>query len=85
VVQKCMFLLLVHESLFLFPANSGLDINICLIPVKTDVGQVDLVLQLSDGTSEKIRFPNVPVRRTNDKFKFGAKLISDNFYMSVPE
>jgi hypothetical protein len=34
---------------------SGLDINICPVPVKTDVGQVDLVLWLSDGTSEKIR------------------------------
>ena len=44
---------------------SDLDINVCPIPVKTDVGQVDLVLRLSDGTSEKIRFPNVPVRRTN--------------------
>ena len=44
---------------------SGLDINVCPIPVKTDVGQVDLVLQLSDGTSEKIRFSNVQVRRTN--------------------
>jgi hypothetical protein len=38
----------------------------CLVPVKTDVGQVDLVLRLSDGTSEKNqRFPNAPVRRTN--------------------
>jgi hypothetical protein len=27
----------------------------CPVPVKTDVGQVDLVLRLSDGTSEKIR------------------------------
>ena len=44
---------------------AGLDINVCPIPVKTYVGQVDLVLRLSDGTSEKIRFPNVPVRRTN--------------------
>jgi hypothetical protein len=44
---------------------TGLDINVCLIPVKTDVGQVDLVLRLSDGTSEKVRFSNVPVRRTN--------------------
>ena len=34
---------------------TGLDINICPIPVKSDVGQVDLVLRLSDGTSEKIR------------------------------
>ena len=33
----------------------GLDINVCPIPVKTDVVQVDLVLRLSDGTSEKIR------------------------------
>jgi hypothetical protein len=33
----------------------GLDINVCPIPVKTDVGQVDLVLRLSDGTSGKIR------------------------------
>ena len=39
---------------------AGLDINVCPIPVKTDVGQVDLVLRLSDGTSEKIRFPNMP-------------------------
>jgi hypothetical protein len=29
--------------------------HVCPIPVKTDVGQVDLVLRLSDGTSEKIR------------------------------
>jgi hypothetical protein len=35
---------------------AGLDINVCPIPVKTDVGQVDLVLQLSDGISEKIRY-----------------------------
>jgi hypothetical protein len=35
---------------------SGLDINVCPIPVKTDVGQVDLVLRLSDGTSEKDNF-----------------------------
>jgi hypothetical protein len=42
----------------------GLNINVCPIPGKTDVGQVDLVLRLSDGTSEKVRFPNVPVRRT---------------------
>jgi hypothetical protein len=33
----------------------GLDINVCPIPEKTDVGQVDLVLRLSDGTNEKIR------------------------------
>ena len=45
--------------------ESGLDINVCPITVKTNVGQVDLVLRLSDGTSEKVRFPNVPVRRTN--------------------
>jgi hypothetical protein len=39
----------------LFPYLTGLDINVCPIPVKTDVGQVDLVLRLSNGTSEKIR------------------------------
>jgi hypothetical protein len=33
----------------------GLDINVCPIPVETDVGQVDLVLRLSYGTYEKIR------------------------------
>ena len=34
--------------------NTGLDINVCPVPVKTDAGQVDLVLlRLSDGTSEK--------------------------------
>jgi hypothetical protein len=32
---------------------SGLDINVYPISVKTDVGQVDLESQLSDGTSEK--------------------------------
>ena len=32
----------------------GLNINVCPIPVKTDVGQVDLVSRLSDGTSEKM-------------------------------
>ena len=36
----------------------GLYINVCPIPVKIDVGQVDLVLRFSDGTREKIRFPN---------------------------
>jgi hypothetical protein len=34
--------------------RTAFDINVCLIPVKTDVGQVDLVSQLSDGTSEKM-------------------------------
>jgi hypothetical protein len=34
---------------------AGLDINVCPIPVKNYVGQVDLVLRLSDGISEKIR------------------------------
>ena len=38
-----------------FRRIAGLDINVCPIPVKTDVGQVDLVLRLSNGTSEKIR------------------------------
>ena len=33
--------------------TSGLDINVCPIPVKTDVRQVDLVSWLSDGTSKK--------------------------------
>ena len=31
---------------------TDLDNNVCPIPLKTDVGQVDLVLRLSDGTSE---------------------------------
>ena len=37
--------------------HSGLDINVCPMPVKTDVRQVhvDLVLWLPDRTSEKIR------------------------------
>ena len=38
-----------------FCALSGLDINVCPVPVKTNVGQVDPVLRLSDGASEKIR------------------------------
>ena len=36
----------------IFDATSGLDINVCPVLVKTDVGQVDLVSQLSDETSE---------------------------------
>jgi hypothetical protein len=36
----------------IFDTTSGLDINVCLVLVKTDVGQVDLVSQLSDETSE---------------------------------
>ena len=38
----------------IFKMLAGLDINVCPIPVKTDVEQIDLVLRLSDGTSEKI-------------------------------
>jgi hypothetical protein len=30
-----------------------LDINVCPIPAKTDIGKVDLVSLLSDGTSKK--------------------------------
>ena len=56
-----LYRLMVYNTTF-----TGLDINVYPIPVKTDVGQVDLVLRLSDGTSGKNqRFPNVPVRRTN--------------------
>ena len=62
-VRRFRFLLIVvtckHQM-------SGLDINVCPIPVKTDVGQVDLVLRLSDGTSEKN--PEIPKRAgTTDK------------------
>ena len=34
--------------------HTGLNFIVCPIPVKTDVGQVDLVSRLSDGTSEKM-------------------------------
>ena len=34
--------------------TAGLNINVCPIPVKTKVVQVDLVSRLSDGTSEKM-------------------------------
>jgi hypothetical protein len=37
-----------------YDMQSGLDINVCPVPVKTDVGQVDLVSWLSDRTSEKM-------------------------------
>ena len=40
--------------LFYWMKYPGLDINVCPIPVNTDVGQVDLVSRLSDGTSEKM-------------------------------
>jgi hypothetical protein len=36
--------------------SAGLDINVCPIPVKTDVGQVDLVLRLSDGKSSPLSY-----------------------------
>jgi hypothetical protein len=42
-------------SRFISYLRSGLNINVCPIPVKTNVGQIDLVLRLSDGTNEKIR------------------------------
>ena len=41
-------------SRFISYWRSGLNINVFPI-VKTNVGQIDLVLRLSDGTSEKIR------------------------------
>ena len=44
----------IHVTLQCIVVSAGLDINVCPIPVKTDVGQVDLVLRLSDGTSKKI-------------------------------
>ena len=51
-----LFLTLIYYCVVYVGQNpTGLDINVCPIPVKTDVGQVDLVLRLSDGTSEKIR------------------------------
>jgi hypothetical protein len=42
------------RTLIICKEFTGLDTNICPIPVKTDVGQVDLVSRLSDGTSEKM-------------------------------
>ena len=48
---KCYFFLCPRD----YWSRAGLDINACPISVKTDVEQVDLVLQLSNGTSEKIR------------------------------
>ena len=42
------------STLFIEESVAGLDINVCPIPVKTDVGQVDLVSPLSDGTSEQM-------------------------------
>jgi hypothetical protein len=64
VVASCIHDIQIHlsqvwkkpllKTLFTKTYKPGLDINVCPIPVKTDVGQVDLVLRLSDGTSEKI-------------------------------
>ena len=42
---------LTHTYMYM---TTGLDFYVCPIPVKTDVGQVDLVPRLSDGTSEKM-------------------------------
>ena len=56
LIQCTQFSLLIsYQKNEFIDKISGLDINVCLIPAKTDVGQVDLVLRLSDGTSEKIR------------------------------
>ena len=49
-----LYQLLDPKTLLIEPPGPGLDINVCPVPVKTDVGQVDLVSWLSDGTSEKI-------------------------------
>ena len=45
----------IHPYFLWWDIYSGLDIKVCPVPVKIDVGQVDLVLRLSNGTSEKIR------------------------------
>jgi hypothetical protein len=37
------------------------------------------------GTTNKSVSTGIKVFCTKDKFKFGDKLISDNFYVSVPE
>jgi hypothetical protein len=49
-----MFGISLGSPLGIIRNNTGLNINVCPIPVKTDVGQVDLVSRFSDGTSEKI-------------------------------
>ena len=51
---------------------SGLDIKVCPIPVKTDVGQIDLVLRLSEGTSEKNQIPK-HVGTTDKSISTGIK------------
>jgi hypothetical protein len=61
-----------------------LNINVCPIPVKTDVGQVDLVLRLSDGTSEKNQIPNRA--GTTDKsistgIKYWGKLMLSSLFV----
>ena len=50
ILNKFMYSQLYLE--IIFDATSGLDINVCPVLVKTDVGQVDLVSQLSDETNE---------------------------------
>ena len=50
ILNKFMYSQLYLE--IIFDTTSGLDINVCPVLVKTDVGQVDLVSQLSDETSE---------------------------------
>jgi hypothetical protein len=45
----------VHFNISQKPKSYHVRFNICPIAVKTDVGQIDLVLWLSDGTSDKIR------------------------------
>jgi hypothetical protein len=47
----------IYILIYLEQGYQALDINVCPIPVKTDVGQVDLVLRLSDRTSEKNQIP----------------------------
>ena len=55
--------------------NTGLDINVCPIPVKTDVGQVDLVLCLYGCPTGQVKKSEIPKRAgtTNKSISTGIK------------
>jgi hypothetical protein len=55
-------------------ACAGLDINVCPIPVKTDVGQVNLVFRLSNETSEKIRDSQMCISKKSSPLKLPSQM-----------
>ena len=65
----CLFFFNIQILITPMVSSPGLDIIVCLIPVKTDVGQVDLVLSISYGCpTGQVKTSEIPKRAgTTDK------------------